>query len=256
MLTWHRQIRELQIASSQPFGQVIQWFTTMLASLGVSFYHSWRLTLVILASWPITFITLAIAAGQIESALGRQKAYISQATRSTTDAVALVDLVKIYNGQLLQAKAFKDALDKAALQYLTQARWNGMQLGMISFISQCMFVQGFWYGSVLFQSDNGSSEDIVTTFWSCSFAAFSLNVISQQAIPLQQGLAAAVNLHKLIATRGTFSRINPTRLRKPTELQGDIELHEVRLTTVLLGDVVLMITRYPSLILQGPKSEF
>lgn len=64
----YRQIRELQIGTSQSLGFTIKYIVQAVASTRLSFYYSWRLILVILAGIPVGAVVLAfISSGMQDS---------------------------------------------------------------------------------------------------------------------------------------------------------------------------------------------
>src|SRR6478735_7755747 len=80
----NRQTRELQAGTSQVFGHLVCESITSLASLGIAFYFSWKLTLVLLATLPISFIILWLASKSLEPAILAQKDILAVASKHLT----------------------------------------------------------------------------------------------------------------------------------------------------------------------------
>ncbi|KAL7273862.1 ATP-dependent permease [Rhizina undulata] len=193
------QVKELQTAVSQPFGYVIQAVVTTIASLGTAFYYSWSLTLVILAGIPIALGILAFLSSRVQPNIDAQKEHLTDATKVLSRGITAIEIVKAFNGQEHELKNYSAVIARAAKAFRNQASYSSLQIGVIRFMMLSMFVQGFWYGSVLVRkSDGAQSGDVMTTFWSCLMATQSLEMIIPQFLILEKGRAAGAMLKSLL----------------------------------------------------------
>ncbi|KAK5065935.1 ATP-dependent permease, partial [Cryomyces antarcticus] len=160
------QIRELQLATSQPLGSVFADISTAMASLALAFYYSWSLTLVILATVPVVVVIVGLLSASVQPNIERQQEKLTEASKYSTNAFLAIETVKCFNGQDSEIFKFSKAIDAARTFYVRQANANALQMGFVQLATLGMFVQGFWYGSTLLDSGTKNAGQVLTTFWS------------------------------------------------------------------------------------------
>ncbi|KAK4692863.1 hypothetical protein P7C71_g4420, partial [Lecanoromycetidae sp. Uapishka_2] len=187
-------VRELQLATSQPLGNAVQYTVTSLAALGVAFYYSWSLTLVTLATVPISAFILSIISARMQPSIHAQEVELTKASKLANNAIGAIDTVKSFNGQDHEKWQYTRAVKRAAKHYLAEAQINAQQIGVVRLVTLGMFVQGFWYGSHLVNTGQKNPGDVLTCFWACLMATQSVEQIFPQFIVLEKGRAAGATL--------------------------------------------------------------
>ncbi|KAL2870203.1 ABC transporter ATP-binding protein [Aspergillus lucknowensis] len=222
------QIQELQTATSQSLGLVLQYSFRTLVSLGLAFYTSWNLALVILAGIPVVAIIVPFLAPKINASIESQQNELKSASKVVNNAVLSIDTVKCLNGQALELRKFSSKVDGAASQFLRQAHFNSLQISAMRFMMFGMFVQGFWYGSTLAISGKLSAGDVLRTFWACSTAAQSIESLMPHLVILEKGKVAATALQKVLYEgRETAISKEMQGALYPLHCEGDIEVAEL-----------------------------
>lgn len=201
-MTFNRHIRELQLGTSQPLGFVINYTVQALSSLGLAFYYSWRLTLVVLASIPLVGLTLSLISANLPDNIRNQGEEIVKATKLASVAISNIFSVKCCNTQDQECRKYRLAVRKAAAFYFNQAQINALQIGFVRFATTSMFVQGFWYGGHLVHATESNAGNVVTTFWSCLMATKAFEDILPHVPVLEKATAAGEALKALL---GKFS---------------------------------------------------
>ncbi|GAO51296.1 hypothetical protein G7K_5401-t1 [Saitoella complicata NRRL Y-17804] len=213
-------VEDLQTSTSFPLGSIIQSLVTCVLSLAVAFWHSWSLTLVILASIPFVIVVITVFTPRLQKHIEEEKGYLSNASSIVSRAVAAITTVKAFNGQKGETDKFSGVIASAARSYRALCNVSAFQHGVIRFIVLAMFVQGFWFGSYLVRKGKFSSGDVMTVFWSCLTACNTLQNISPQMVVLEKGKAAGDELRRLMETLDEEGRrIQP--------LQGGVQLDTV-----------------------------
>ncbi|MBE3043256.1 hypothetical protein IMZ48_11935 [Candidatus Bathyarchaeota archaeon] len=227
MLTLCRQTRELQLAASQPFGLVLLEFLVAVGSMALAFYSSWELTIVLLASFPISFLVITLVSKPLEPAIQAQKRYLGEASKLATASLTGIDLVKIFNGFDSETCQYFAVMRKVTAKYLVQARCNALQMGYVEFWIIAMFAGGFWYGARLV--DKGvTPQEIFTTFCAV-FAAFQgVDAIMPQFLVLSKGMVAGKALRELAPKlKKEEGPDGPEASYRPGKCIGDIDLTDV-----------------------------
>ncbi|KAL8938824.1 MAG: hypothetical protein Q9216_003684 [Gyalolechia sp. 2 TL-2023] len=221
------QIRELQMATSQPLGYVLQSTVTALAALGLAMYVAWDLTLITIATIPFAAIVLGRLSARMQPSIDGQAEALSTASKFANNALQAIDTVKCFNGQDFETWQYAKAIRKAAAKYLSQAMANSLQIGFTRFVTQSMFVQGFWYGSHLVIKGKKDPGQILTAFWSCLMALQAVEQILPQMIVLEKGRAAGATLAAILTQMVRRRRVIMTGSLKPMFCEGDIEVRDV-----------------------------
>jgi ATP-binding cassette subfamily B (MDR/TAP) protein 1 len=225
VLILSRQVRELQIATSQPLGYLVFQIISSLASLGIAFFFSWKLTLVIIAVFPIAAVILYLISMGLGPAIEAQKRELDKASKYSNTAIVAIDTVKVFNGQDHEVWQYLTTITKVATQYLKQARINALQFGITRFVLVITFVIGFWFG--LFLVHRGLSPgNVLTTFYSCLSAIQALEIVLPQWLVLTKGMSAAHTLRAIIdEIQQNGEKMDMDGSLKPKTCDGDIELN-------------------------------
>jgi ATP-binding cassette subfamily B (MDR/TAP) protein 1 len=237
LLTCNSQIRELQVATSQPLGFAVQYTVTTVAAMGLALYSAWDLTLITLATVPFGFYFLSWLSSRTQPAIRRQVEELSRASKIASNSILTIDTVKCFNGQEHELLKYGQVIKKAASWYLTQARVNAMQIAFIRLLILGMFVQAFWYGSHLVETGEKTAGQILTGFWACLMATQTFEQIMPQMIVLEKGRAAAATL-KAVLDKLEMGRkaVEMVDGEAPAYCDGDIQVNDVSLP--LRGSVI------------------
>ncbi|KAF7543873.1 hypothetical protein G7Z17_g10391 [Cylindrodendrum hubeiense] len=183
------QTRELQLATSQVLGLLVCDVITSFASLGIAFYYSWKLTLVLLAILPISVVVLSLATRRLEPAIQTQRRYLAIASKHAVASITAIDLVKVFNGCDQEVWQYRAAVMAAANPYLVQAQCNSTQMGYISFSGIAMFVVGFWYGVILVNGGLAPGH-VLATFYATLASFQAIEALMPQWLVIAKGMSA------------------------------------------------------------------
>ncbi|KAF4977124.1 hypothetical protein FZEAL_6312 [Fusarium zealandicum] len=221
------QTRELQLATSQVLGLLICDIITSFASLGIALYYSWKLTLVLLATLPLSAIILSLATKRLEPAIQSQKRDLAIASKFAVASITAIDLVKVFNGYDQEVWQYYPAIKTAAKHYLIQAQCNALQMGYVAFWVVAMFVVGFWYGVVLV-NDGLPPGHVLTTFYATLASFQGIEALMPQWLVIAKGMSAGGFLSGIISTSNHGRSVNSmTGSLRPRSCTGDIELSDV-----------------------------
>lgn len=210
-------------------GLLITDFMVALASLAIAFSYSWRLTLVLLATVPISVGLMALVTRRLEPAIEAQKHDLETASKFATSSIKAIEIVKVFNGFDRELWQYYEAVKRAGKHYLIQAQCNALQMGYVAFWVIGMFVAGFWYGAVLV--DKGLDPGhVLTTFFATLSAFQGIEALLPNWLVLSKGMSAGRFLSSL-STRRSNTSVNTDgggRI-KPTTCVGNVDLINVRI---------------------------
>ncbi|KAL4950434.1 P-loop containing nucleoside triphosphate hydrolase protein [Aspergillus filifer] len=189
------QIQELQTVTSLTLALILQYLFRILVSLGLVFYTSWNLTLVILAA---------------------QQNELKAASKVVDSAVTSIDTVKCLNAQNVEHEKFGRGVDKAITQYLRQALFDSVQISAMRF-----FIHLVTTGKL----DGGK---VLKTFWVCSTAAQAVESLMPHLLILEKSKVAGTALKSVL-----YQKVDSRHSRDmqggryPTHCEGGIEVSKV-----------------------------
>ncbi|KAJ8122969.1 hypothetical protein ONZ43_g969 [Nemania bipapillata] len=219
--------REVQLASSVALGSLTSDVAASIANLIVALYTAWNLTLVLLASVPLSIFVVQFLGRRVKPAIQAQKQELSRASKYAYSAIFAIDLVKAFNGVDHETWQYLAAVRRSMRKYLIQARANAYQQGYVKFWVESLFVVGFYYGAVLV--DQGLSPgSVLTTFYAALAALHAFEAFIPFYLVLTKGMSAARELRSIADSSGDEGQVHlPIGSYIPRECKGDIEMRNI-----------------------------
>ncbi|OTA87178.1 hypothetical protein M434DRAFT_15587 [Hypoxylon sp. CO27-5] len=190
------QTRELQMASSVALGSLAAEIATSVANLAVALHGSWKLTLVLLATVPVSVVVLALLSRSLKLAIQAQKQELGRASKYAISAIAAIDLVKVFNANDYETWQYLQAIRRSMKKYLIQARSSACQFGYVRLWIDGMFVIGFYYGVVLV-NEGLSPGNVMTTFYAALAALQAIEAFVPMYMALARGMSAGQALYSI-----------------------------------------------------------
>lgn len=142
MLILPSQIRELQHGVSQPAAFILSGLVEGCVAFGVALYYGWKLTLVVLASLPLSIIVLFLISRGHQSHVDSHNHSLAGASQIANNAISNPSLVKCFCTQAYETARYVTAIGKAATHSLKQSRVTAAQMGALGFLMFAMFLLG------------------------------------------------------------------------------------------------------------------
>ncbi|XP_068633659.1 ATP-dependent translocase ABCB1-like [Battus philenor] len=188
----------------------------------------WKLALLCLISFPITFIPVAMA-GWISSRLSKKEADASGKAGSIAEEVlSAIRTVYAFNGQNKEAERYEKHLIKARDANINKALYNGISMGLLFTCIFGSYALSFWFGYKL-MLDEPETYDINTmlaVFFGVMTGTgqFGMSSMLMEVFGVAQG--AGVQIFSLI---DNIPSINPLMNQgfSPTSINGDVEFKNV-----------------------------
>ena len=179
-------------------GQLLQYLVTFIVALVLAFQASWSLTLVILATVPVSVVIQGVSQALSGPLLARERSAIAHAGDVISRAVSSIATVKAFNAIRHETKSFDAQLDAQRSVTYREVTLFGVSTAISQFTMLSMFVQGFWFGSHLMHKGQLSFGEVVRVFWACLVAASNFQMMVPLLIILAKGKWAMVSLINLI----------------------------------------------------------
>jgi ATP-binding cassette subfamily B (MDR/TAP) protein 1 len=200
-----------------------------IVALGIAFYYSWNLTLVIICTIPLLYLVQTFISNRLAKRAQAQGEELQSALKYITTAIQSIETVKCFNGERHELQKFTNIVRVAAVLYRRVANLRSMQIGLIQFFTLSVFVQGFWYGTHLVDIGDLGPGQVFTTFWAALTAISGITSFVPQLIVLQKGKLAGAHLTILMKQISTTDQYLDSQGQiKPARCPGDIEFRQVK----------------------------
>ncbi|KAL7953908.1 ABC-transporter [Trichoderma compactum] len=220
------QTRELQLATSQVLGLLVADSILSIASLAIAFSHSWKLTLILLATLPVSIMALSLATRRLDPAIQAQKRDLETASKFATSSIKAIAIVKVFNGYDRELWQYYEAVKSAGRRYLVQAQCNCLQMSYVAFWIVSMFIAGFWYGTVLV--DGGLTPgQVMTTFFSVLSAFQGIEALLPHWLVLSKGTSAGSFLLSILNKKDEATVEKDGHQTQPATCVGNVDLVDV-----------------------------
>ncbi|KAH9430294.1 hypothetical protein MCOR02_010009 [Pyricularia oryzae] len=218
-----RNIRELQIATSQTLGFIGHDFMLSIAGTIVAFKYGPLMTLVITATVPIAMFIMRALSQLLEKAVRTQKEKQAVATKLSAAAITGIDLVKVYNSHEHELHNFRLAAREAGKHARVQTMWNALQAAFIKIYMAVVFLSGFFFGIYQVDRGNMSAGDVITTFYAALSTFEGVQGLGPHILSLVRGMQASKALKLVVSDRV----VEMGGGRKPRVFEGRIEVKSV-----------------------------
>ena len=210
-------------------GNVLTYIVEGFGAMGIAFYYSWKLTLVIFASVPVMFITVNLVSRNLQPNITRQNDALWEASKISNTAISQISFVKCFNTQGKELLQYVAPVMEAAKFYVKQMRIVSFQAGFVKFITATIFIQGLWYGNVLIHDESFTAGKVVTTFWATLMGVQAFQTLLPPLITLEKGRVASGALLSVLSTLKRGRRVaQHEKGLYPDYCEGDIHVSGVR----------------------------
>jgi ATP-binding cassette, subfamily B (MDR/TAP), member 1 len=199
----------------------------VVASLAIAFYICWDLTLVVLSTTPIAIVVMGFLSSRIESSLLAQSERLQESMSHVVRVLGAIETIKFFNGQSAELSKTRQKFNETRKCYIRYAGLNALALGFAQLCTLGMFVQGFWYGSVLIHSGRKNPGQVMTAFWATLVATQGIAQILPHFATLEKGKIAAMKLRNLCFGSDRQRTVTSAKGKIPRSCKGKIIFNNV-----------------------------
>ncbi|RLV94979.1 Alpha-factor-transporting ATPase [Spathaspora sp. JA1] len=187
----NRCIEELRGGNAEVMAMLVQTFALIIALVIMSFYQSWAITLIILASAPVMacsgwwFGRLTYKAAEVENET------TAKGSKVLDWCLVSPVIVRVFNGKYFEITKFNIIVNNSAKAYYKLANAISANTGVLKFLTLMMFVQAFWFGVYLMTSGKITINRLITCFSSCLMLGSTISGATELLAVLNTAHAAA-----------------------------------------------------------------
>ncbi|KAG5372062.1 Alpha-factor-transporting ATPase [Yarrowia sp. C11] len=232
-----RNIEDIQSACCSAIAFCIKDVLTIALSMGVAMYHSWSLTLVIMAGLPVIVLVATGVAPRLQKHFMKYKGVVTDASVMIDWSMSGIQHVKLSNGEKKQQTILDHHLQLAAKFYMKFTTWSAAQASFMQVLGLIMFVQGFWFGAKQVQNGNLSAGAVMTCFFSALTVTFHIASITGQMMSIMKARVSAGLVQQLV---DSAKPSNKDVRHYPDSCEGDIIINNVTFAYPTRPDVAVL----------------
>ncbi|KNE63213.1 hypothetical protein AMAG_08361 [Allomyces macrogynus ATCC 38327] len=181
-------------------GYLVQFITGFV----IAFTQSWKLTLVLMATFPAFGLSGFIVGKVFSEGTSRSQAVYARAGAVAQEALANIRTVTAYGGQSRALKKFSAMLEDTVRVNERKAWVTGAGFGVFFGLLYLLFGLGAWYGAKLVQSGEIVGGDVLKVLFAITVGAFSIVNLSPSVQTIANGRGAAARLFDVIDSEPTI----------------------------------------------------
>lgn len=193
----HRETEDVRTATSQTIGLILQYITSFVVCLGLSFYRNALLTVVVLSSIPAIVAIVGITERLAQPLAEIDRDFAAKSAGRVDRVLGAVPTIKAFNAEAKETTAFNVLNGKAFQAYCKLHFVWGVRTGGSQFLLLSMFVQGFWFGSYLVKAGRSTPAAVTTSFWACLLASTYLQLCVPMLVALEKGKIGMADMLEL-----------------------------------------------------------
>jgi ATP-binding cassette, subfamily B, bacterial len=231
-------IAQLQGLVTTTVAEFIRQFFTIIVGVVIISLISWKLTIFMLATFPVLVIIALVFGRYIRKLASESQKELAAANVIVEETFQSVQVVKSYTNEHLEIKRYSNTLAKVVDLAMRTALFRG---GFISFIIFALFgsiIAIVWYASGLVQQGQLQINQMITFVFYTMFIGGSLNGLGEMIASVQVAIGASERVLDIFDEKPELEPVNNALDNK--KLKGKVTFQNVSFTYPSRDDVQVL----------------
>ena len=246
-------VSQLQDVLSTTIAEFFRQITTLVVGIAIISVISWKLTLFMLATFPVLVIAAFVFGRYIRKLSKKAQDQLATANVVVEETLQSINVVKAFTNEQLEVNRYSTALNKVIVTALQNARFRG---GFVSFIIFALFggiVGVVWFGAGLVQSGDLAFNELMTFIFYTMFIGGSVGGLGDMYAQIQKTIGASERILEILEEKSevqleTGSQKSEVRsgevlTESPTSFQrfyGDIAFQNLAFSYPSRADIAVL----------------
>lgn len=151
----------VQGATGSRIGSMVQAGSVIIIGIAVSFYFSWKMTLVASVSIPLVLISIVAEARLCEKSNIKEKNAIETASKIAIEAISNIRTVASLGQETHVLKRYTEEIDLIDDYCKQKLRYRGIVFGLGQTVPLMGYAMSLWYGGTLVAYKEMSYQDVI-----------------------------------------------------------------------------------------------
>ena len=231
-------VSQLQDVLTLTLAELFRQIATLTIGTAIIFYVSWKLTLFMLATFPV-IIVAAIVFGKFIRKLSKlAQDQLATANVVVEETLQSVNIVKAFTNEKLEINRYGTALQRVVNTALRAAKFRGVFVSFVIFALFGGIIGVVWYGGSLVLSNEMPFADLLTFIVYTTFIGGSVAGMGDLYAQLQKTVGASERILEILEEPSEVNATEELPLFVP--VQGHVRFEDVRFTYPSRPDVPVL----------------
>ena len=221
-------VSQLQDVLTLTLAELFRQLATLTIGTAIIFYVSWKLTLFMLATFPVIIVAAMVFGKFIRNLSKLAQDQLATANVVVEETLQSVNIVKAFTNEKLEINRYGTALQQVVNTALRAAKFRGVFVSFVIFALFGGIIGVVWYGGSLVLSNEMPFADLLTFIVYTTFIGGSVAGMGDLYAQLQKTVGASERILEILEEP---SEVNPTEeLPLFVPVQGHVRFEDVRFT--------------------------
>lgn len=217
-------IQQLQNILASTLAEFFRAIMTVVVGIGIIMYSSWKLTLFMLATFPVAIVITMFFGRYIRKLSKIAQDELATANVVVEETLQSIGTVKAFTNERFEVNRYGNALDRVIVAALKAARFRS---GFVSFLIFALFggiVGVVWYGATLVQSGEMPFSELMTFIFYTLFIGGSIGGLGDIYSQIQASLGAS---ERVLDILNESSEVAVDTVSQTLPIQGNIAFKNI-----------------------------
>lgn len=232
-------VSQLQDVLSLTLAEFFRQIATLLVGTAIILYVSWKLTLFMLATFPVLIISAIVFGRYIRKMSKQAQDELATANVIVEETLQSVNVVKAFTNERFEINRYGNALQRVVTVALRSSRFRG---GFVSFVIFALFggiIGVLWYGGGLVLSGEMALSDLITFIFYTGFIGGSVGGMGDMYAQIQKTIGSSERVLEILEETPEVD-VDTPRPALPLEVQGTVAFEGVRFSYPARPDIEVL----------------
>ncbi|WP_031528880.1 ABC transporter ATP-binding protein [Dyadobacter crusticola] len=214
-------VSQLQGLLSFTLAEIFRQIATLVVGMAILFYTSWKLTLFMLATFPVLVVASVFFGRRMRQLSRKAQDELAAANVVVEETLQSIHVVKAFTNEPLEVSRYGTILQRVVKLSLYAASFRG---GFVSFIIFALFggiVAVIWYGAGLVQAGEFGLSDLFTFILYTTFIGASIGGMGDLYAQVNKTIGASERVFEILEEEPEIT-IDGARNAGTSVVRGDI----------------------------------
>ena len=231
-------ISQLQDVLTLTVAELFRQIGTLTIGTAIIFYVSWKLTLFMLATFPV-IIVAAMFFGRFIRKLSKQaQDLLAEANVIVEETLQSVNVVKAFTNEGLEINRYGTALQRVVGTALRAAKFRGVFVSFVIFALFGGIIGVVWYGGSLVMANEMPFADLLTFIVYTTFIGGSVAGMGDLYAQLQKTIGSSERILEILEEPSEVNAVEALPLFVP--VHGHVQFDDVRFSYPSRPDIAVL----------------
>ena len=232
-------VSQLQDVLTLTLAELFRQIATLTIGTAIILYVSWKLTLFMLATFPLIIIAAMVFGKFIRTLSKKAQDQLADANVVVEETLQSINIVKAFTNERYEIGRYSTALAKVVNTALRAAKFRGAFVSFVIFALFGGIIGVVWYGGTLVQVGEMPFADLLTFIVYTTFIGGSVAGMGDLYAQLQKTIGASERILEIIGEQSEVdAEYQPSAL--PLSIQGNVVFDDVRFSYPARPDIQVL----------------